>query len=152
MVNQSPSQPTLGEQIVSLKRVLFRLVTRQLSAHTDRPLMQLRLLRVVAHGDAPSQAEVAEQMLLDAAAVCRIADRLEQDGLLVKREGRDRRSLRLEVTEAALPLVRAVDETHAWVEQQALSHLSAPELDTLQALLGKLQAALNETLQPPRSR
>lgn len=130
---------TLVEQIVGIRRNFHRLLTRRLG---ERSFQAIRLLRHVTIGRAKTQAELADRMVMDAAAVCRLVDRLEAEGLVVRCKGDDRRSIRLEATEAASPHVAQLDKQLALLHEQACSLLTPEEVETLQRLLEKVQTAL----------
>lgn len=138
---------TLVESILCLRRTLFRVLTRRISESTERPLLQLRVLRAIARGNATSQSEVADALLIDAAAVSRIVDRLRDDGLLVRSEGKDRRSVRLDVTEAAQGELDAFAADLEWLDSMAKQHLSTEELETLVRLMTKLRTGLVDCLE-----
>lgn len=133
---------TLVEQVVRLRRTFHGLLTRQLSQVSELSLQQLLLLRIVHGGAARTQAEVAERMIIDAAATCRLVQRLEGLGLLVRRRGDDRRSMCLEVTEAAMPHIELLARELELLEERVRGHLSLDEAEILVRLLEKVQGSL----------
>lgn len=133
---------TLIEQVVRLRRTLHGLLHRRMTEVSEIPLQQLLILRVIEQGVARTQAEVADRLLMDAAAVCRSVQRLENQGLLVRSRGEDRRSMRLDVTEAAKPHVELMSNELSLLEARIRDHLSQEEAETLVRLLDKVQGCL----------
>ncbi|WP_223645060.1 MarR family winged helix-turn-helix transcriptional regulator [Corallococcus sp. EGB] len=117
--------------------------------------MQLLVLKNIGVHGIHSQAVIAERLLIDAPAVSRLVDRLEEDGLVERRAGENRRCVRLEITEAGRREFHALELAAQWVDAQARAFLPPPEADELSRLLDKLQAGLcqllgNESAPPPR--
>jgi DNA-binding MarR family transcriptional regulator len=135
---------TLAEQVASLRRTINRLLSRRLAEQSERPFQQLCALRTIAQGDAQTQAEVSEFLIVDPPAVSRMVDKLEEDGLLRRLPGKDRRCLRLEATDAAKPEIEALVANLEWLDGEVLKHLSRDEVDTLMRLMAKLQAGIVE--------
>lgn len=133
---------TLIEQVVRLRRTLHGLLHRRMTEVSEIPLQQLLILRVIEQGVARTQAEVADRLLMDAAAVCRSVQRLENQGLLVRSRGEDRRSMRLDVTEAAKPHVELMSNELSLLEKRIRDHLTQEEAETLVRLLDKAQECL----------
>lgn len=134
---------TLIEQVVRLRRTLHGLLSRRMAEVSDLPLQQLLILRVVSNGTARTQAEVADRLLMDAAAICRSVQRLESWGLLTRSKGKDRRSMRLELTEAARPHVELLSRELSVLDAKLREHLTKEEAETLVRLLDKAQGCLD---------
>ncbi|MFL5321012.1 MAG: MarR family winged helix-turn-helix transcriptional regulator [Myxococcaceae bacterium] len=128
----------LAEQIGRLSRASERRLTRMLAAETDRSFLELRALKAIERENVRTQAMLAERLLRDPPAVSRLVDRLEEDGLLRRQKGPDRRSVRLEVTAAGMKEIARVDAALDWLEKESASALTAAELKTLKGLLDKL--------------
>jgi DNA-binding MarR family transcriptional regulator len=133
---------TLAEQVASLRRALHRLVSRRVSGRTRRPFQQLLALRAIGVDGVRTQAALAERLLVDAPAVSRMVDRLEEEGLVRRCAGEDRRCVRLEVTEASRAELEVLREAGLWFEEEASRHLTASEMCELKRLLEKLQTGL----------
>lgn len=138
---------TLPEQVGSLRRTLHRLVGRRLSGRTRRPFTQLLAMKFIDRLGVRTQAELAERLLMDAPGVSRLVDRLEDEGLVKRCAGEDRRCVRLEVREAGRAELTVLDEADQWVQAEASKYLSAPETRELMRLLVKLQAGLSQVLE-----
>lgn len=137
---------TLAEQVASTRRAVVRLLTQKVAEQTDRPLMQLLVLKNIGIHGIHSQAVIAERLLIDAPAVSRLVDRLEEDGLVERRAGENRRCVRLEITDAGRQEIRALERAAEWVDVQARAFLSPPEVVELSRLLEKLQTGLCQLL------
>jgi MarR family transcriptional regulator, transcriptional regulator for hemolysin len=135
----------LPEQVAAVRRGLLRLITRRLSGRTRRPLQQLLALKFIAVKGVRTQAELAERMVVDAPAVSRLVDRLEEDGLVKRCAGEDRRCVRLEVTEASWKEVSALEEAVRLVDEEVSVHLTKAEMRELKRLLEKVQNGLCQT-------
>ncbi|WP_375765258.1 MarR family transcriptional regulator [Archangium gephyra] len=140
---------TLAEQVGALRRTLYRLLTRRLSGKTRRPFTQLLAVKFIAMRDVRTQAELAERLLVDAPAVSRMVDRLEEEGLVKRCAGEDRRCVRLQVTEASLPELKLLEDASQWLDDEASQYLTASELAELKRLLEKLQAGLSQVAAQP---
>lgn len=133
---------TIAEQIGGLRRTLYRLLSRRLADKTDRSLRELQLLRAVAKGETPTQAEVADRLLIDPPAVSRLVAKLCEEGLLIQREGKNRRCVCLTVTRKAAREVALLDEGIDWLNAMVKKQVGASETKLLTALLGQVQAGL----------
>ena len=119
-------------------------------------MMQLLVLKNIGTHDIHSQAVIAERLLIDAPAVSRLVDRLEEDGLVARRAGENRRCVRLEITDAGRQEIHALERAAEWVDVQARTYLTPPEVQELSRLLDKLQTGLcqllgTEPAAPPRN-
>ncbi|WP_233588169.1 MarR family winged helix-turn-helix transcriptional regulator [Corallococcus sp. CA049B] len=117
--------------------------------------MQLLVLKNIGIHGIHSQAQIAERLLIDAPAVSRLVDRLEEDGLVERRAGENRRCVRLEITDAGRRELQALELAAQWLDAQARTYLAPPEVEELSRLLEKLQTGLcqllgNEPAHPPR--
>lgn len=119
---------TLAEQIGRLSRSVQRRLVRQLAQKTDRSWHELRALKAISREDIRTQAALSDRLLMDPPAVSRLVDRLENDGLLARRAGADRRSVRLEVTRAGEKLVALMVKELNDLDREAEKLLSAEEL------------------------
>jgi DNA-binding MarR family transcriptional regulator len=97
----------------------------------------LRILR--GHGgDGLPCLEIAKNMVHRMPDITRLADRLEQAGLIERRRTQeDRRVVLVRITEAGLKLLTQLDEPVMTLHQRQLGHLTAAELAELSRLLVK---------------
>lgn len=135
---------TLAEQVGAIRRTLYRLLTRRLSVKTRRPFTQLLAMKFIAVRGVRTQAELAERLLVDAPAVSRLVDRLEEEGLVKRCAGEDRRCVRLQVTEASRAEIAVLEEESRRLDEDAARFLTAEEMAELKRLLEKLQAGLSQ--------
>jgi DNA-binding MarR family transcriptional regulator len=133
---------TLAEHVAALRRTLYRRLTRELSRQTSRPFLQLNALRAVLREGITTQAELADRLLVDAPAVSRLVARLEQDGLLRKGAGKDRRSVRLNVTARGRRELAFLERALSSLEADIRRHLTREEYATLGALMQRLHGQL----------
>jgi MarR family transcriptional regulator, transcriptional regulator for hemolysin len=108
--------------------------------------MQLLVLKHVGVMGIHSQAAIAERLLIDAPAVSRLVDRLEEDGLVERRAGENRRCVRLEITEAGRKEYLALSQASEWLERASRDFLAPEESAELSRLLDKLQNGLCQLL------
>lgn len=138
---------TLPEQVGAVRRSIHRLLNRRLSQRTRRPLQHLLALKYIAKG-VRTQVELAERLAVDAPAVSRLVDRLEEEGLVKRCAGADRRCVRLEVTEASGEEIEVLDEAAHAVDGELGQHLTASEFRELKRLMEKLQEGLMQEQVP----
>ncbi|MCY1077842.1 MarR family winged helix-turn-helix transcriptional regulator [Archangium lansingense] len=136
---------TLAEQVGTLRRTLYRLLSRQLSGRTRRPFNQLLAMKNIALSGVRTQAELAERLLMDPPAVSRLVDRLEEDGLVKRCAGEDRRCVRLEATDASRAELEVLKEEAARLDEDAARYLTPEEMTELKRLLEKVQAGLSQS-------
>ena len=106
--------------------------------------MQLVLLKAVALDDVRSQAALAERLLMDAPAVSRMVDRLEEEGWVRRGPGADRHSVRLEVTPEGMAQVEVYLAGLQWMQEEVSKHLPPHELSELMRLMQKVQTSLSQ--------
>ncbi|MCY1021507.1 MarR family winged helix-turn-helix transcriptional regulator [Pyxidicoccus sp. MSG2] len=138
---------TLAEQVATLRRTVRRLLAERLGEQTGRPFMQLLALKSIAHG-VRSQAALAERLSVDPPAASRLVDRLEEDGLVHRRAGENRRCVRLELAEKGQAEMELVTAALHWVDGQLRGYLEGSEAAELQRLLAKLQDGLTRDQGP----
>ena len=103
------------ERIAILASDIGRLLRRELdqrakSAGLTRP--QWRLLMTLRDREGINQGELAELLLVEPITVCRMVDRLEESGMLVRRaDPADRRSWRLHLEPRARRLLEELRPT-----------------------------------------
>lgn len=134
---------TLIERVVRLRRSCHGLLSRRITEVSELSFQQLLLLRYVSRGIAQTQAELADRLVIDAAATCRLVQRLEQQGLLVRHKGEDR-CMRLEVTEAARPHIELLGRELADLDRRLRAHLGDEEAALLESLLDKAQDCVDD--------
>ncbi len=99
-------------------------------------------LVVIGYGLGPSNDQLRRILGLSHPGSVRLVDRLVADGLVERREGRDRRAIALHLTAAGHTLREALLQERLATIRPVLAPLCAEEEETLAALLHKLLAAL----------
>lgn len=135
---------TLAEHVAAARRTLNRLMTSRLARRTTRPLVQLRALRSISLGQVQTQGDLALRLLVDAAAVSRMVARLEDDGLVERRPGEDRRCVHLALTRAGKAEARILDREIEELDREVHRHLTAEEVKAFVRIIEKLRAGLLE--------
>ncbi|MBX5483267.1 MAG: winged helix-turn-helix transcriptional regulator [Myxococcaceae bacterium] len=129
---------SVGDQIVRVCRTTNRLLARRISESSQYSYLQLRALRIIDVEGIRTQVALGERLLIDAPSVSRLVDRLEAEGLLVRKRGDDRRSVCLRLTPAGRrelqAMTRALDDFDAQVRRL----LTRAEAKTLETLLEKI--------------
>ncbi|MCA9260197.1 MAG: MarR family transcriptional regulator [Planctomycetales bacterium] len=94
----------------------------------------LRILR--GHGGPTPVSQVAREMVDPQPDVTRLVDRLERQGLVVRRRGTDdRRVVRVELTPTASALLRKIDRPLKKMHERQFEHMSQAHVQQLRALL-----------------
>ncbi len=103
----------------------------------------LRILRGEGH-PLPS-LEVGDRMIQEAPAITGLIDRLEKQGLVLRRRcTEDRRVVFVEITSQGVTLLSQIDEPLARMHEQLIGHLRPDELDALSRLLEKARLSTVE--------
>ena len=139
-----PTRPPAVRLWVDLDRVytvLNRRVTARM-ADFDLTTPQFRVLRQLS-GQPRSPGEIADRIGVTPGNLTGIIDRLEQDGLLTRERGEDRRSLTLHLTPAGEErLHRVVPQMHTHL-QALFSDLTPDEITQTLGVLNKLERHLS---------
>ena len=132
----------LEEELIHLtKRLAFRIRREfdQLLGADGVTWAQFTYLRVLYEKRADTPSRIARLFSVDTGAITRLTDRLERGGFLLRRAGgRDRRLVRIELTEEGRRLVEALlpvarDQIH-----RLCGGLNKQELKDLTRLMKKL--------------
>jgi len=99
----------------------------------------LLTLRRQGRGKALSPSELAQDMMISTSAMTNRLDRLEKRGLIERlADPRDRRALRVVLTEAGFALAERIVVSHVATEERLVSALSPAERTELLRLLAKI--------------
>jgi DNA-binding MarR family transcriptional regulator len=103
------------------------------------------LLFTITRGGSLTPSQLARVMLRSNYSITKLIDGLEKDGLVRRcRDGRDRRSINLEVTSEGLNYVISSLSNTAATERELKSWLNNDELENLAAAIRKLRDKLIE--------
>jgi DNA-binding MarR family transcriptional regulator len=103
-------------------------------------LAQFDVLAHVGTAEGLTQQDLADRLLVTKGNVCQLIDRLEQSGLLIRRQ--DGRANRISLTDAGRRLSNAALPHHEALVARMLAALSPHEQRQLTALLRKLDQTL----------
>ena len=127
-----------------------RLHRRIIGRYADRIDMNYSahrmLLYVARDGGLPSQRELAERLKISPAAVANTIKKLETDGYVERnkaRDGCDCRANEITLTEKGRLAVTESEKYFRYVDSVALKDFTSDELDTLCALLDRIQNNLH---------
>lgn len=135
---------TFGEQVGSLRRTLHRALVRHLAERSERPFSHLLALRAISRREVETQVQLAERLLIDAPAASRLVAVLEQERLIKRTVGEDRRCVCLQVTPLAKQEIAIIEEGLVWLDDLVRQHLTPREIETSKALMAKLQQAVHD--------
>lgn len=85
-----------------------------------------------------TQTEISKYLNVEAPTVTRTLSRLEENGWIIRKQGKDKRERVIELTKVAKQRFTAVEQTINTLEKEMLEHLSIDELEELHILLNKL--------------
>ncbi|MEC7763250.1 MAG: MarR family transcriptional regulator [Pseudomonadota bacterium] len=160
--DSSPIKPYLvegpeGDTVVVLERILPYLLNRttfqlnQLLKADLKPydlsISNWRVLAVVATNDAVTMNKIAMYAMIEQPTASRMVDRLEADGLILRRDAEtDRRFRSLALTDAGRKAYEAVRDLAFAHTTRALDGLSDEERDAFTKTLMRIEANLAKPL------
>lgn len=108
---------------------------------------QYNVLRILRGEQKPMPCqEIAERMIQVVPAMTGLLDRLENQGLVLRRRcTEDRRVVYIELTDQAKQLLKRLDDPVINLHERLIGHLSRRELTELSRLLEKARQSLSET-------
>lgn len=138
--DQKRTAEELGMLIARSRRVMSGLASRRLEERGESMLVWQVLNRLRRNGPM-TQCELAAQAGQHPAGICRMLDAFESEGLVLRRrDARDRRKMRVELTRKAQERLTAMDPFVIASAREFLSPLSGAEQRRLGELLRKLVA------------
>ena len=148
-VNGPPSPPTSDsvlDAVVTASRVLVAMAARSLAdVGEEVTLTQYRSLVVLASRGPQGVATLAEAVAVTPPTASRLVDRLVRKGLVRRRgDSRDRRQVRVGLTEAGRRLVDLVTERRRQEIAQLLTSIDPEAQHALAAGLQQLARAAGE--------
>lgn len=131
---------TLGFLISDCARLMRRRFDAHARAH-NVSRAQWQVLFALSRQEGINQAGLAEYLEVETITLCRMADRLQEAGLIERRaDPADRRAWNLYLTEPARPLLDTLRQIGAELVEEALAGIAAPQRE---ALVGGLLALRN---------
>lgn len=132
-----------GQVLAQTSRQWRRALDRELQPHGLTEATWLPLLRVSRSKTPMHQKDLAESLSLDRSSVVRLLDNLEKLGLVERREGDDRRSKAIHLTDAGERLVQKVEGIAQNVRERALAEISDPDVEKVLETLKNVCASLS---------
>lgn len=103
----------------------------------------MTLLQLARGGDGRTQKELAARVSVEGPTLVRTLDRLEQEGLVVRREAAmDRRAKTVHLTPKAVPILRLIENTAAVVRAELLSGVTDTDLEACMRVFDRLAVTL----------
>jgi DNA-binding MarR family transcriptional regulator len=139
------SDGVTAEQLLRLTRRLQRIQSRQLEPIGITPA-QFRLLRTVAHYDAPPRmADLAQRLDVVPRAVTTLVDGLEASGRVRRTpDPTNRRVVRIEITDEGRATLRSLRDARRAAAEEILAPLTADQREVLGGLLSTLVNGMPE--------
>ena len=144
-----PATPPIGLELARTARVVGQAFDRALAEEGGSAAMW-QVLVLVRSGEWGQQSQMAAAMGVTSATLTHHLNALERQGLVRRwREAHNRRSQRVELTEAGAELFDRLRDVAMAHDERLRSLLTGDELAQLAALLDKLQAGLAEPAAGP---
>jgi DNA-binding MarR family transcriptional regulator len=137
---------TVGYLVARLFHAMHQEFSRGLAAHGVTPPHWATLITLYQK-KASTPGGLARYLGVDRAAITRILDRLEEDGLVVRKPGTDRRSLSLDLTPAGRELTPRLAEVAHLIRDKFLSKISHEEESRFKSTL--IRILKNSGIQKP---
>lgn len=145
MIESTDSHRLFGTLLAQTARQWRRAVDRELQPHGLTEATWLPLLHVSRSRKPMHQKDLAASLSLDRSSVVRLLDNLETLGLVERREGEDRRSKAIHLTEVGKQLVEKVEGIAQDVRERALAGLDDEDIENVLDVLERVCAALSVT-------
>jgi MarR family transcriptional regulator for hemolysin len=102
-------------------------------------LSQARVIRALIGKDGITQKEIAENIAVEAPTLVPMIDKMEQDGLLERRQDEaDRRNNRVYLTYRSRVISEKIDESFVRVRRASQKGISKEDVETLRQVLYKI--------------
>lgn len=133
----------LGFLISDCARLLRRRFDARARAH-GVSRAQWQVLFALSRQEGVNQAGLAEYLEVETITLCRMADRLQEAGLIERRpDPADRRAWKLYLTEPARPLLETLRQLGAEMLDEALTGIAPAQHEALVAGLAALRTNLS---------
>ena len=134
--------PSLGLLIADVFRLLRRRFDDK-SKDTGLTRAQWQLLARLSKSEGINQAGLADLLDMEPMSVCRLVDRMEESGWVIRKpDPADRRARRLFLTQKARPALELMKPMAAELFDEAMEGLSTAEREQLLASLAVVRANL----------
>jgi len=141
--------PSLGFVLHDVAR-LYGKRFEQLARHHGLTRSQWRAVVYLSRNEGMNQACLADMLEIEPISLVRMLDRLEQRGLIERRQDpSDRRAWRLFLRDAARPLLEAIAPLGDATRAEALEGVDAEEFNRLMETLIRMKSNLLAACQAP---
>jgi DNA-binding MarR family transcriptional regulator len=131
-------------RMLKLHNLVFRQARQRLDPYCTMAQFDV-LAQLSRSSDGSTPAELSRHLLVTAANITGVVDRMQKAGLVSRTpDPKDRRTIRLHLTEKGKELARSVIPKHSQDIREAFSSLSETELTELRHLLDKLIGGLTK--------
>lgn len=145
----SPQHPTLGFLLHEVARLL-RKRFEQRARNLGLTRAQWQAIAYLSKNEGIHQAGLAELIEIEPITLVRILDKLCARGLIERRQDpTDRRTWLLFLTDAARPLIDAMQPIGEAARAEALNGISEPDRDQLFRTLSEMKRNLNAATRAP---
>jgi DNA-binding MarR family transcriptional regulator len=132
-------EDTLGFMVVRTARSMKKTLESRLLAEVGITAAQHTVLSTLAHEDELPLSEIGKRVFLDKPAMTGLADRLENDGLVVRRRhSTDRRVIHLVLTDKGRSVLDRMNAIVAEVDAEYIDLLSPGEHDQIREILDRI--------------
>lgn len=132
---------SIGFRIARLPHLWRSIIDRRLAPLGLTQTRWVTLYHLWKLGEGNPQCDLARAIGVEAPSLVRTLGQLEEQGLVERRAcDNDRRSKRIYLTPAAMPLLEQIDSVVLEARKQMMAGLSEDELDKLDKWLGVIEA------------
>jgi DNA-binding MarR family transcriptional regulator len=131
--------------------IIEKLIRNHLKAQFDSTLPRFDVMSVLDRQDsAMTMSELSDRLLVSNGNVTGLVSRLVEDGMIVREaDPHDRRTQRVELTEAGRAQFRAMAVEHEKLVDSLFDSVSDADMESLLALTTSLNNALHAKRNPP---
>ncbi len=131
--------------MIQTDRMHFRECEKRFSTLNIHRSQHMMLMAIARMGEGVSQKQLAEDMGISPAAVAKSLKKLESDGMITRASYEDdARENRTTITELGAQIVERSHAIMKELDTATSELLSDEELDTLRAIMEKMQASLKK--------
>lgn len=140
----NPAKSSFGYTVADITR-LFRRVFDRRSSHLGLTRVQWRALSRIERAEGLSQKQLAEDLDVEAIAIGRVIDRLENAGFIERRaDPNDRRCWKLFIAPKANDVMADMKLVSSLLRDDVLNNIDPQDLATTLRVLATVKDTLNE--------
>ncbi|UYG08656.1 transcriptional regulator SlyA [Halomonas sp. M4R1S46] len=131
----------IGFQLARVPRLWRAIIDRRLAPEGLTQTRWVTLYHLWRLGDDQPQCDLARAIGVEAPSLVRTLDQLAEQGLIERRPcDQDRRTKRIFLTQAAMPLLERIDAVVSQARREMLAGLADEEVGQLSELLSRIEA------------